>query len=57
VGNRKSETSTISGPNSGSFNYNADDEVAMDRYDLNGNERHLNGRRGVHVRVGEPQTT
>jgi hypothetical protein len=37
VGNRKSETSTISGLNPGSFNYNADDEVATDRYDLNGN--------------------
>ena len=37
VGNRKAETSTISGLNPGSFNYNADDETTTDTYDLDGN--------------------
>jgi RHS repeat-associated protein len=37
VGNRTSETSTLSGINSGSFSFNQDDELASESYDSNGN--------------------
>ena len=44
VGNRKSETSTLSGLNPGTFNYNADDEVSTDIYDANGNTLATGGK-------------
>lgn len=37
VGNRTSETSSLSGVNSGSFSFNLDDEFAGESYDSNGN--------------------
>jgi RHS repeat-associated protein len=37
VGNRTSDTSSLSGVNSGSFGYNADDEVNTESYDASGN--------------------
>jgi RHS repeat-associated protein len=37
VGNRSSETSSLSGVPSGSWTYNADDEVSSETYDNNGN--------------------
>jgi RHS repeat-associated protein len=37
VGNRLSATSSITGVNSGSFSYNADDELANETYDADGN--------------------
>ena len=37
VGNRLSANSTLSAVNSGSFSYNADDEVSSETYDANGN--------------------
>ena len=37
VGNRLSETSSLPGITSGSFGYNADDEVSSETYDANGN--------------------
>jgi hypothetical protein len=37
VGNRLSESSTISGVGSGSFSYNLDDELSAENYDANGN--------------------
>src|SRR5579872_42251 len=37
VGNRSSETSSLSGINSGSFTFNQDDELAGESYDSNGN--------------------
>jgi YD repeat-containing protein len=37
VGNRKSATSSLPGFNSGSFGYNADDELSTERYDADGN--------------------
>jgi RHS repeat-associated protein len=37
VGNRLSENSTLPGINSGSFGYNADDEISSESYDANGN--------------------
>ena len=37
VGNRLSETSSLPGINSGSFGYNADDEISSETYDANGN--------------------
>jgi RHS repeat-associated protein len=37
VGNRLTENSSISGVSSGSFGYNADDEVSTETYDTNGN--------------------
>jgi RHS repeat-associated protein len=37
VGNRLSANSTLSAVNSGSFGYNADDEVSTETYDANGN--------------------
>jgi RHS repeat-associated protein len=44
VGNRLSESSSLPGINSGSFTYNADDEVSSETYDLNGNTtRDANG--------------
>jgi RHS repeat-associated protein len=44
VGNRKSEISTLGGLDPGSFNYNADDELATDSYDLNGNTVSTGGK-------------
>ena len=41
VGNRLSETSSLPGINSGNWGYNADDEVASESYDLNGNTTRL----------------
>ena len=37
VGNRSSNSSTITGVNSGTFGYNADDELSTESYDANGN--------------------
>jgi RHS repeat-associated protein len=37
VGNRQSETSSLSGVNSGSYTFNQDDELAGEGYDSNGN--------------------
>lgn len=37
VGNRLSDASSLAGINSGSFSYNADDEVSTETYDNNGN--------------------
>ncbi len=37
VGNRASDTSSLSGISSGSFGYNSDDELASESYDQNGN--------------------
>jgi len=37
VGNRLSETSTLPGINSGSWGYNADDQISSETYDANGN--------------------
>jgi len=37
VGNRLSDTSSLAGINSGSFGYNANDEVSTETYDANGN--------------------
>jgi RHS repeat-associated protein len=37
AGNRLTESSSIAGVNSGSFGYNADDEVSTETYDNNGN--------------------
>jgi RHS repeat-associated protein len=37
VGNRTSDTSSLSGISSGSFNFNPDDELANESYDQNGN--------------------
>jgi RHS repeat-associated protein len=37
VGNRLSETSSLLGINSGSFGYNADDQISSEAYDANGN--------------------
>jgi YD repeat-containing protein len=37
VGNRTSESSTVSGISSGSFGFNADDELTSESYDQNGN--------------------
>jgi RHS repeat-associated protein len=37
VGNRLSEVSSLGGVSSGSFSYNADDEVSTESYDSNGN--------------------
>jgi RHS repeat-associated protein len=37
VGNRTSDTSSLSGISSGSFSYNPDDELANESYDQNGN--------------------
>ncbi|MGD0729719.1 MAG: RHS repeat-associated core domain-containing protein [Terracidiphilus sp.] len=37
VGNRLTENSSLPGISSGSFGYNADDEVSSESYDLNGN--------------------
>ena len=37
VGNRLSDTSSLTGVNSGSFGYNADDQLSTETYDQNGN--------------------
>jgi RHS repeat-associated protein len=37
VGNRTSDTSSLSGISSGNFSFNADDELASESYDQNGN--------------------
>lgn len=44
VGNRLTETSSLSGVNSGSFTFNADDELASETYDLDGNVTASNGK-------------
>ena len=44
VGNRTSETSSLAGINSGSFGYNADDEVNAETYDANGNTLFTGGK-------------
>jgi RHS repeat-associated protein len=44
VGNRLSDTSSLAGINSGSFGYNADDEVSSETYDNNGNTLMTGGK-------------
>jgi RHS repeat-associated protein len=44
VGNRLSENSSLSGVSSGSFGYNADDEVSSESYDSNGNVTAAGGK-------------
>jgi RHS repeat-associated protein len=44
VGNRLSDTSSLAGINSGSFGYNADDEVNTETYDANGNTLSTGGK-------------
>ncbi len=44
VGNRLSETSSLSGVPSGSFGYNADDEVSTESYDQDGNTLATGGK-------------
>jgi RHS repeat-associated protein len=44
VGNRLTETSSLNGVNSGSFGYNADDEVSTETYDNNGNTLTTGGK-------------
>ena len=44
VGNRLSDTSSLAGINSGSFGYNADDEVNTETYDANGNTLFTGGK-------------
>lgn len=64
VGNRLSETSTLSDVNSGTFGFNADDQLSSETYDANGNitaasaktfsydsENHLVAMNGGAVRI------
>ena len=44
VGNRLSDTSSLSGISSGTFSYNADDEVSSETYDANGNTLTTSGK-------------
>jgi hypothetical protein len=44
VGNRLSQSSTLPGIPSGSFSYNADDELATENYDANGNVTAIGGK-------------
>jgi RHS repeat-associated protein len=44
VGNRLLDTSSLAGINSGSFGYNADDEVSTETYDANGNTLSTGGK-------------
>ena len=44
VGNRTSDTSSLSGISSGSFSFNADDELASESYDQNGNVTATGGK-------------
>jgi RHS repeat-associated protein len=44
VGNRKSANSTLSAVKSGSFGYNADDEISSETYDANGNTTSTGGK-------------
>jgi RHS repeat-associated protein len=44
VGNRTSDTSSLSGISSGSFSFNADDELASESYDQNGNVLATSGK-------------
>ena len=44
VGNRLTESSSIAGINSGSYGYNADDEVSTETYDGNGNTLSAGGK-------------
>ncbi len=44
VGNRLSEVSSLGGVSSGSFGYNADDELSTDTYDNNGNTLATGGK-------------
>jgi hypothetical protein len=40
VGNRSSAVSSLGAVPSGSWSYNADDELSTERYDANGNQNH-----------------
>jgi RHS repeat-associated protein len=44
VGNRQSETSSLSGISSGSFSYNADDQISSETYDADGNTLTAGGK-------------
>ena len=44
VGNRLTESSSLSGIDSGSFNFNADDELSSETYDANGNVLSTGGK-------------
>ena len=44
VGNRSSESSTLSGLDPGTFTYNSDDEVSTDTFDNNGNTTATGGK-------------
>ena len=44
VGNRLSTTSSVSGVSSGTFGYNADDQLATETYDANGNTLTAGGK-------------
>ena len=48
VGNRLTESSSIAGVNSGSYGYNADDEVSTETYDSNGNTLSAGGKSFVY---------
>jgi RHS repeat-associated protein len=48
VGNRLSESSSLSGISPGSFGYNADDEVLSETYDANGNTLTTDGKTFVY---------
>jgi RHS repeat-associated protein len=48
VGNRLSANSTLSAVNSGSFSYNADDEVSSETYDANGNTTSTGGKNFIY---------
>jgi RHS repeat-associated protein len=48
VGNRLSMTSTLPGINSGSFGYNADDEISSESYDANGNVLATGGKSYIY---------
>jgi RHS repeat-associated protein len=48
VGNRSSETSSLAGLDPGSFTYNADDELAGETYDSNGNTTFSGGETFVY---------
>ena len=44
MGNRSSESSTLSGLDPGTFTYNSDDEVSTDTFDNNGNTTATGGK-------------
>jgi RHS repeat-associated protein len=56
VGSRKSESSTISGLNPGTFSYNVDDEVSTDTYDFNGNTLTTGGKTFTYDSENELKT-